>query len=104
MKTGLRRAKLLVAFGGLLAVLGPLSPALAGTAGNYAAINGSGSTWSSVALSQWAQNLHANGIVINFNPDGSAAGRADYMQQQVRVRRVRSAIPYRRRPVRQRRR
>lgn len=68
---------------GIVAALGPLLPALAASAGSYAAISGSGSSWSSVALSQWAQNLHAIGIVINFNPDGSAAGRADYMQQQV---------------------
>ncbi len=83
MKAGMRRAKVLAAVGGLLALLGPLSPALAGSAGNYTAISGSGSTWSAVALSQWAQNLHANGISINFNPDGSAAGRSDYMSQQV---------------------
>ena len=64
-------------------MLVPVAPALASRAGNYIAISGSGSTWSAVALSQWAQNLHANGISINFNPDGSAAGRADYMSQQV---------------------
>ena len=77
----LRCAKLLAVIAVLLTALIPFSPAMAST--NYAAINGSGSTWSSVALDQWAQNLHANGITINFNPDGSAAGRADYMAQQV---------------------
>jgi ABC-type phosphate transport system substrate-binding protein len=79
----LGRAKLLVVIAVLLSALTPLSPALAAPSFNYTAINGSGSTWSSVALDQWAQNLHANGITINFNPDGSAAGRADYMAQQV---------------------
>jgi ABC-type phosphate transport system substrate-binding protein len=84
VKIGLRsRARLLAVLGAAVAALGPLSPALAETSGNYTAINGSGSSWSSVALMQWAENLHADGIVINFNPDGSAAGRADYMQQQV---------------------
>jgi ABC-type phosphate transport system substrate-binding protein len=67
---------------GLAAIAGPAAAALAGTT-SYQAISGSGSSWSSVALSQWAENLRANGIVINFNPDGSAAGRADYMAQQV---------------------
>jgi ABC-type phosphate transport system substrate-binding protein len=78
-----RARKLLVALATMLVVLVPVAPALASSAGNYIAISGSGSTWSAVALSQWAQNLHANGISINFNPDGSAAGRADYMAQQV---------------------
>ncbi len=73
--------RLLLALGAMLVTLAPLSPALAQTA--YTAISGSGSSWSSVALMQWAENLHPNGITINFNPDGSAAGRADYMQQQV---------------------
>jgi ABC-type phosphate transport system substrate-binding protein len=67
----------------LLTALIPLAPALASTSGNYAEINGSGSTWASVALTQWAENLHADGINIQFDPDGSAAGRADYMAQQV---------------------
>ena len=78
-----RTAKLLILLAALLVVLVPVAPALATSAGSYIAISGSGSTWSAVALSQWAQNLHANGISINFNPDGSAAGRADYMGQQV---------------------
>ncbi len=78
-----RAAKLLVLLATMFVVLVPVAPALASSAGSYIAISGSGSTWSAVALSQWAQNLHANGISINFNPDGSAAGRADYMGQQV---------------------
>jgi ABC-type phosphate transport system substrate-binding protein len=32
-----------------------------------------------VALDQWAQDLLPRGIVIGYNPDGSAAGRADYI-------------------------
>jgi ABC-type phosphate transport system substrate-binding protein len=78
---GVLRPLLLLAVA--LVVLVPGGPVLASTGGSYIAISGSGSTWSAVALSQWAQNLHANGISINFNPDGSAAGRADYMAQQV---------------------
>jgi ABC-type phosphate transport system substrate-binding protein len=65
----------------LALLTGPAQQALAGV--NYAAISGSGSSWSSVALMQWAENLRADGIVINFNPNGSAQGRADYMAQQV---------------------
>jgi ABC-type phosphate transport system substrate-binding protein len=83
MRRSQRPRRLLVLLAAMIVVLVPVAPALASSAGGYIAISGSGSTWSAVALSQWAQNLHANGISINFNPDGSAAGRADYMGQQV---------------------
>ena len=42
-----------------------------------------------MALDQWSENLLANGIVVNFNPDGSAAGREDYIPAG-RLRRVRT--------------
>ncbi|HUC24078.1 MAG TPA: hypothetical protein VMA73_15320, partial [Streptosporangiaceae bacterium] len=67
--------RLMLILGVVLAGMAPLSPALASSAGTYTAINGAGSTWSYVALNQWAENLRADGIVINFNPDGSEAGR-----------------------------
>lgn len=80
MITRLRKTALLVATALLLALLGAASPA---RAGSYVAISGSGSSWSSVALDQWSQDVRPNGIVVNFNPDGSAAGRQDYMSNQV---------------------
>jgi ABC-type phosphate transport system substrate-binding protein len=52
------------------------------SAGRYAAISGSGSSWAAVAIEQWAQDLRPAGIVVNFNPDGSAAGRSDFMAAQ----------------------
>ncbi len=61
----------------VLALLLGQSPAMAGT---YATISGSGSSWASVALQQWAQDLAPNGLTVNFNPDGSASGRGDYSQ------------------------
>jgi ABC-type phosphate transport system substrate-binding protein len=61
----------------LLALLSTTSPASAGT---YVTLSGSGSSWASVALQQWAQDLEPDGLTINFNPDGSAAGRGDYME------------------------
>ncbi len=75
--------RLLVVLAAGLVALIPMSAALAGTTTTYETISGSGSSWSSVALEQWARNLAADGITINFNPDGSAQGRADYMAQQV---------------------
>ena len=46
------------------------------------AISGSGSSWASIAIDQWAQDVRPSGIVVNYNPDGSAAGRGDYMANQ----------------------
>ncbi|HYZ56490.1 MAG TPA: substrate-binding domain-containing protein [Streptosporangiaceae bacterium] len=64
-------------FASVLALLLGTVPASAGT---YATLSGSGSSWASVALNQWAQDMAPNGLTVNFNPDGSAAGRGDYMQ------------------------
>ncbi len=61
----------------LLAVVGTVSPAWAGS---YTTLSGSGSSWASVALQEWAQDLQPDGLTINFNPDGSAAGRGDFME------------------------
>jgi ABC-type phosphate transport system substrate-binding protein len=82
VKIGMAARVALLAAAGLVALL-PFAPALASTSSGYVEITGSGSTWSSVALEQWAQNLHTDGLTIQFNPDGSAAGREDYMNQQV---------------------
>jgi phosphate transport system substrate-binding protein len=49
-------------------------------AGTYTTLSGSGSSWASVALQQWAEDLASNGLTVNFNPDGSASGRGDYME------------------------
>jgi ABC-type phosphate transport system substrate-binding protein len=46
----------------------------------FATIDGSGSSWQSVAVVQWAADVASNGLTINFNADGSTAGRGDYMQ------------------------
>jgi ABC-type phosphate transport system substrate-binding protein len=54
----------------------------AASAGGYVTINGSGSSWSAVAIDQWTQDVQSNGITVNYSPDGSAAGRADYIHGQ----------------------
>jgi ABC-type phosphate transport system substrate-binding protein len=71
---------LLLALAVVVAGVGQAWPAAADPAhpAAYAAISGSGSTWAAVALNQWAEDIRAHGIVVNFNPDGSAAGLADY--------------------------
>jgi ABC-type phosphate transport system substrate-binding protein len=65
-----------------LAAICVIAAPLPAIAVHYVAISGSGSSWSAVALDQWQQDLRPNGLVINYNPDGSAAGRLDYMANQ----------------------
>ena len=66
----------------LLGLFGTLANTVTANAASYATISGSGSSWSALALDQWQQDVHPDGLTINFNPDGSAAGRADYMANQ----------------------
>ena len=61
----------------VLALISSTSPAMGGT---YATLSGSGSSWASVALVQWANDLAPNGLTVNFLADGSASGRGDYSQ------------------------
>jgi phosphate ABC transporter phosphate-binding protein len=65
-----------------LAAVAVIAAPLPAMAVRYVAISGSGSSWSAVALDQWQQDLRPSGLVINYNPDGSAAGRGDYMANQ----------------------
>jgi phosphate ABC transporter phosphate-binding protein len=65
-----------------LAVIAVIVLPLPASATTYVAISGSGSSWSAVALDQWQQDLRPNGLVVNYTPDGSAAGRGDYMANQ----------------------
>jgi ABC-type phosphate transport system substrate-binding protein len=64
------------------ALLGLVAGPPAAYAGSYVTIDGSGSSWSSVALDQWSQDLASSGVTVNFTPDGSAAGRTDYIDGQ----------------------
>jgi len=51
------------------------------TAG-YTGVSGAGASWPSLMISQWAQDERARGLVVNFNPDGDAAGRDGFIQDQ----------------------
>jgi ABC-type phosphate transport system substrate-binding protein len=53
-----------------------------GSAHSFVDISGSGSSWAAVAIDGWSQAVRPNGMVVNYNPDGSAAGRADYIANQ----------------------
>jgi ABC-type phosphate transport system substrate-binding protein len=49
---------------------------------SYVTINGSGSSWAEVAIDRWSQTVEDHGLTVNFNPDGSFAGRVDYIEGQ----------------------
>lgn len=76
---GLWRAARLAA-AALLAATSIVLPQATADAGSYVAINGSGSSWSYPAINQWSEDVRPQGLVVNYNPDGSAQGRLDYMQ------------------------
>jgi ABC-type phosphate transport system substrate-binding protein len=74
--------KLAIVAGAATALLGLVAGPAPARATSYATIDGSGSSWSAVALDQWGQDLASNGITVNFTPDGSAAGRTDFINGQ----------------------
>jgi ABC-type phosphate transport system substrate-binding protein len=59
---------------------GPAKTAAAGT--DFTPLNGFGSSWAGPAIDAWALDVSNQGIRINFDPNGSAAGREDYMENQ----------------------
>ena len=64
----------------LVAVTLGLTSALAApaVAANYAQIEGSGSTWSQVILSQWISDVDSSGMKVTYNGGGSSQGRKDF--------------------------
>jgi phosphate transport system substrate-binding protein len=61
----------------------------------YYPITGYGSTWSAIALKQWARNVYNNyRWQVNFNDDGSSAGRQIFGQQGGGADFAVSEIPY----------
>ncbi len=48
--------------------------------GQFAQLNGSGSSWAALAIDQWTSTLANNGITINYSPIGSATGRDQFIQ------------------------
>ena len=57
----------------LAVLLGQSTPAYASTS-----LNADGSSWAGPAIDQWRQDVSPQGIQINFNPVGSAAGRTQW--------------------------
>ncbi len=63
----------------VVAALAWTSAGPAGAAG-YAQLNGDGSSWAGPAIDQFGNAVHNQGLIINYNPDGSAAGRSNFTQ------------------------
>lgn len=55
---------------------------LAAPAGAAEQVTGSGSTWSAIAVLQWAADVARQGVSVNFTPNGSSTGRKFYIQNQ----------------------
>lgn len=85
-----------------LGVVIALTAGLAGVAGgpallpayadNYAPINGSGSSWSAVAVDQWRRNVVQYGLNVTYEGSGSSIGRQQFAQGTVHF--AVSEIPY----------
>jgi ABC-type phosphate transport system substrate-binding protein len=65
---------------GLVAITAPSALAAAPRASSHETITGAGTSWSYIALADWINAEAHRGLVINYNTDGSAVGRQEYMQ------------------------
>lgn len=77
MITTARKSVTLSALVGLLSLAVLLASARPAEAA-YAQIEGSGSTWSQVIVSQWISDVDANGMKVTYNGAGSSQGRKDF--------------------------
>ena len=73
-----------LAFFGLLAFVAALVvPISAAPAYADVSIDGAGSTWSQIALTQWASDVARQGLAVNYQGVGSTSGRVFYYQNQI---------------------
>ncbi|MFM7059676.1 MAG: phosphate ABC transporter substrate-binding protein PstS [Actinomycetes bacterium] len=68
-----------------LAIAALVGSVVSGAVPAHAAVtvDGAGSTWSSIAVTQWAADVARQGLSINFQANGSTAGRTFYYSSQV---------------------
>jgi phosphate transport system substrate-binding protein len=60
-------------------LIGAATPA---SATSYVPLNGEGSSWSFGAINQWDAAVQADGMQINYTPNGSTTGREDFINGQ----------------------
>jgi len=63
----------------LLAAISSFAPPSAVRAETFQRISGSGSSWAANAIDAMRVNVKQFGITVDFNPNGSTAGRKDYL-------------------------
>jgi ABC-type phosphate transport system substrate-binding protein len=63
----------------MIAFTAAASPAVATS---HPAITGSGSSYDAVPIDLWSSAVRSNGIIVNYNPDGSIAGQADFLNDR----------------------
>lgn len=80
MSRGLSRSVARLLAGAMSLMLAAASPLLGQTPAFAASVSLSadGSSWAGPAIDQWRQDVSPQGIQINFNPVGSAAGRTQW--------------------------
>jgi ABC-type phosphate transport system substrate-binding protein len=69
-----------VALVALVTALSVFLPRAMASAGSYETVDGAGSSWAYIAISQWINDVQPQGLTVNYNPDGSAEGRQNYIQ------------------------
>lgn len=72
--------RVLAALGTMLAVGMLLWPTSSAQAVSYPSISGDGSTWAGNAMNDWTTAVKAQGVTVDFNPDGSSLGRSNFAQ------------------------
>jgi ABC-type phosphate transport system substrate-binding protein len=69
-----------IALVALITALGLFAQRATADAGTYETIDGAGSSWAYIMLSQWITDVQPQGLTVEYNPDGSEEGRQNYMQ------------------------
>ncbi|MEA9986803.1 substrate-binding domain-containing protein [Subtercola sp. RTI3] len=72
------RRRLLGAGAAILALGLITTGSMSASAASYLRISGDGSTWAGNAVLQWETDVKAQGVVVDFNPDGSSSGRTSF--------------------------
>ncbi len=78
--TGIRARRLAgtVAVAAAVVTISMSPAAQPASAASYVPINGAGSTWSANAIDDWVTNVAQYGMVVNYAPVGSTAGRQEF--------------------------
>ena len=84
MTTSLRRRARLTAAGvsaAATAIMLSLGAALPANAAGYERFSGEGSSWAGNAWADFAANAQRQGVTVDYSPNGSSQGRADFAAQ-----------------------